>query len=188
MNRSVCSYLALLLWACGSEATNAPDVKKGANERPDIETDPVGGDAGDHVPPNAECASDDDCLGFFCTGLRCVEGVACSARALTCSEPRPQCDGGEVASIVDGCWSVCVAPSNCADVDSCDVCAQNEICVTTEFEVSATGPFKRMACASAPSNCSSSDCECLGALCTVAPCGSVTGRAVTCSTTIAPRE
>lgn len=182
MPKPYVSLALMLLLSCSSAAPD-DETTKGSNEEPGISTVPAGGQAGS-PPPGAECESDAECDGFYCADNECVAGLACASRAVSCTQPRPQCPIGKVASVIDGCWSDCVNATQCADVDDCDMCAATDVCIRTEFEGGASGFVTRSSCAPPPPDCSDRDCDCFGSLCTVAACGAVEGDVVICSTTI----
>jgi predicted small lipoprotein YifL len=68
----------------------------------------------DECLPPPGCDGGDDCLAV-CWGM-CEPGPRCDASGVTCEDEPPACEGVEVPSVVDGCWSgICVDVGTCFD-------------------------------------------------------------------------
>jgi hypothetical protein len=85
-----------------------------------------GCDADAECPLDRHCTAIDECLpppgcgeGDGCPDVcwgRCEAGPRCDASGVTCEDAPPECEGVEVPSVVDGCWSgICVDLGTCSD-------------------------------------------------------------------------
>jgi hypothetical protein len=103
------------------------------------------------IPPVAQCT-----LG------RCTLSASCNAAESTCDSLPPKCPPGQTVTIAKaGCWGACVDTTQCPMVTNCQVCADDELCVTFP---NIGGTTYR--CIRPEASCEAGKlCECL------APCG-----------------
>ncbi len=96
-----------------------------------------------------------------CVAGRCVAGFSCSGPVL-CLMPPPDCEPGHVPRVADGCYQGCVLTQQCQAVDSCDVCAPNNLCVVEPDKV----PSVAHHCVPTPATCEGQplNCECAGTM------------------------
>ena len=148
----------ILMLVCACDNDNTPISDNQADDDFQIHSNPV-------EDQDKECSDDTDCSSGYCAYSKCIPGLACRTDEVRCEEPAPSCTDGEVPTVIDSCWGNCVASSSCSNVDSCNSCAHNDLCIVTEFEISAHGPFKRYSCSTMPDNCSAIDTDCLKNFC-----------------------
>jgi hypothetical protein len=105
--------------------------------------------------------------------------VSCNPNGVVCQTAPPDCNPGDVPSVVAGCWGECVPVLSCAAEDSCANC-QGGFCAeyqdwTTEYR-----------CVLPSLQCQAANCTCLGPYLCPAPfdaCqdGTMAGPIVICS-------
>jgi hypothetical protein len=95
--------------------------------------------------------------GTGCIGGRCVAFLNCSSD-VSCRVPTPECDPGEVPTVIDDCWGPCVPASDCPSFGSCSNC-DPAFYVCVEYRSTFLIPTR---CIAVPPECESDrTCECL---------------------------
>ena len=92
-----------------------------------------------------------------CSFGRCVFSRSCNAARVECTTEPPLCPEGQVPSVIDDCWGPCMPASDCAEVSSCDDCADGSVCVAFE------GFNRSYHCVESAPGCEAGNyCDCLG--------------------------
>jgi hypothetical protein len=102
-----------------------------------------------------------------CVAGRCVPLIDCSSPVF-CNALPPDCNVGEVPSVVGGCWGACVPATECPSVPSCEACTGPlTTCVTIDF---SGGDGVTRHCVSIPKGCEGTPtCACMGQNVCIAP-------------------
>lgn len=114
-------------------------------------------------------------------GVCTTEKVDCDATKVLCDSLPPDCPKGQVAAVVNGCWSgQCVPALSCNVVPECETCPAGTMCVTKQAQL-PTQPT----CEPIPAECGGEvDCKCAGKLvCTdmFNACNDAGGNALVCN-------
>ena len=126
----------------------------------------VGGARGGVPPGGAECEGDEsacDARGIqakaICRSKRCVFDLSCDRSSVTCKAAEPECEAGQVPSVIDTCWGPCIDVAQCRDVTDCTACAAGQVCVRNN-----DSPFLFTQCVAVEAACSESPtCACTDA-------------------------
>lgn len=112
-----------------------------------------------------------------CSAGRCVINRGCGgpgAGSPVCGEPAPSCVDGTIPSMNGSCWGPCVAPEDCVQVPSCDVCVAAGLACTTY-----NGGGAR--CVVIPPECEENPtCACVNVCPGGAPCASPNSTDLSC--------
>lgn len=94
----------------------------------------------------------------FCLGGRCTIGINCSPSVVTCRAPTPECEPGDIPSVIDDCWGPCVPAYECLSFVDCSNC-DPALYVCVEYRSRIIMPRR---CVVIPPECESDrTCECL---------------------------
>jgi hypothetical protein len=92
-----------------------------------------------------------------CSFGRCVIDRSCDHSQATCDSLPEPCSGGLVRALNDsGCWGPCLPPTECREVTDCSSCADGDVCVIEQPQISRYG------CVRPDASCTKGNyCECL---------------------------
>lgn len=94
-----------------------------------------------------------------CRSKRCVFDLSCDDSKVTCKAAKPQCQAGQVPSVVGMCWGPCIDAGQCRDVADCTDCSAGQVCVKN-----GDSPLPFTQCVSVTSNCAKNpSCGCADA-------------------------
>ena len=95
----------------------------------------------------------------ICRSKRCVFDLSCDRSSVTCKAAEPECEAGQVPSVIDTCWGPCIDVAQCRDVTDCTACAAGQVCVRNN-----DSPFLFTQCVAVEAACSESPtCACTDA-------------------------